>query len=73
MPDQPNTTAPSHGGSSPSPLFGLHRITITHDGIEIMGISTAFPRPENYDQMVNMLTEVVGFMNAPTVKDDREL
>lgn len=50
-----------------------HRLSIRHDGVEIIGITVACKRPENHEQMTALIRELLAIMEAPTVPDPEVL
>ena len=52
---------------------GWHRVTILHDGVEILGATVTNPRPQNHEEMQNLLKGLHLFGEAPVVPDPEVL
>jgi len=46
-----------------------HRVRVTYDGVEILGASVDKLRPENSQQMAELLRELLASVEAPVVPD----
>lgn len=42
-----------------------NRLQVLHNGVEIIGMSTKAKRPENDEEMVDMLRELLAMVTAP--------
>jgi len=51
---------------SATALPDWHRLTLLHDGKEIMGCTITSKRPENHEQMTSLIRELLAMMEAPT-------
>lgn len=52
---------------------GWHRVTILHDGVEILGATVTAPRPTNHEEMTDLLRGLYHFSTAPIVPDPEVL
>lgn len=52
------------------PIYNnMNRITINYNGEEIAGLSTSSPRPQNENEMLCMIEEIVDILVAKNVND----
>lgn len=56
-----------------NPILNLHRVSILHDGVEIMGMSVTLERPQNNDQMIEIVRELLDCMTAPEIPNPETL
>lgn len=47
----------------------LNRVSIRFNGIEFIGVSVKSARPKNSQESIELLREILGFMESPTVED----
>ena len=76
QPTAPQTPEPStlvSATGSATALPDWHRLTLLHDGKEIMGCTITSKRPENHEQMTELIRELLRMMEAPTVPDPEVL